>query len=112
MDVMTLVRTYGREVQATARELAALGVGLMLGLDVGASTATVGTAIANPTLQTWGLLGEQVQVSALWLETMTWTLRGLWVVAIVLVGLAVFRLLDQPADEVSGAADGEGEPAQ
>jgi len=112
MDVMNVVRTHGREVQDMARDLSGLGVGLMLGLDIGASTAGVGSPIVNPTLQTWGLLGEQVAVSSLWFETMTWTLRGLWVVAIVLIGLAVFRMLDQPPDEVSGAADGKHDPAE
>jgi hypothetical protein len=114
MDVSALrdlVHTHGREVQATARELAALGVGLMLGLDVGASTAGVGGPIVYPHVETWALVGEQVAVSSLWLKTMSWTLRGLWVVALVLMGLVAFRVLDEPPDEVSGPADGEDEPA-
>jgi len=111
MDVMSLVRTYGRALEAMLLQLACLGVGLMVGLDVGASTATQGVPMGYPRVETWGLVGEQVIVSPLWYEMMTATLRGLWVVAIVLIALAVVQLLDEGPDEVSGAADGETEPA-
>jgi len=111
MDVMSLVRTHRRALEAMLLQLACLGVGLMVGLDVGASTATQGVPIGYPRVQTWGLVGEQVVVSPSWYEMMTATLRGLWVVAILLMALAVVQLLDERADEVGGTTDGEGEPA-
>jgi hypothetical protein len=112
MGVMSLVRRHARAFEAMLLQLACLGVGLMVGLDVGASTATQGVPVGYPRVQTWAFVGEQVIVSPTWYEMMTATLRGLWVVAILLMILAVVQLLDERADEVCAPTDGEGEPAE
>jgi|AKVG01.1.fsa_nt_gi hypothetical protein len=88
------------------RELALVVFGFVMGLDVGASTLNVGPQVVR--LQTWGIIGEAVNVSAAWQWWMSTSMSVATGIGVVLVVLVVVANLDKSPDEISPPADREG----